>query len=142
MRPKISSLVEVDAKEEQYKFTGTHILGDLYGISNDKLESIDFLEKIVSDGIMKANASCHGIQVKKFNTGGITLIALLSESHVSIHTYPEYNSTFIDAFTCGEHCNPQLIIDTIVEGLKPQKVVINKVRRGKDINDSKKIPLT
>jgi len=116
--------------ENLHEFYGIHILGELYGVSYRKLNSIDFLEKIVTEGIFKANATCHGIQVKKFYPSGVSLLALLSESHVSVHTYPDQRSVFIDAFTCGRNCDPRRLIDVIVCGLKPEKAFIKEIVRG------------
>ena len=81
-------------------------------------------------GIQEANVTCEGMLVKKFVPNGVTIVVFLAEPHVSIHTYPEYQSLFIDAFTCGLLCNPNKIVDTFINELNPTKKVIKYVHRG------------
>lgn len=116
---------------EEFFFEGKHILGELYGIDKNILNNLSLLEEAVRLGIRESNTTSHGTLVKKFEPAGLTLISLLSESHVSIHTYPEYNSLFLDAFTCGNHCNPKKIIDKIIDATNPSKVILNEIIRGK-----------
>lgn len=118
--------------EKEYKFVGTHILGEMYGINKEDLNNIDKLVRILNKGISKSKATCEGLMVKEFQPSGVTVIALLSESHVSIHTYPEICSVFVDAFTCGVHCNPKAIIDELDEKLSPTKICLKTIIRGKD----------
>lgn len=113
-----------------FYFEGIHVLGELYGINEELLNDFNLLEEAVSAGIIEANTTAHGTLVKKFFPTGITLITLLSESHVSLHTYPEYNCMFLDAFTCGQHCNPQKIIDRIIIATNPKKVILKNIERG------------
>ncbi|WP_051355841.1 adenosylmethionine decarboxylase [Acetobacterium malicum] len=115
---------------EEFSFTGTHVFGELYGVSYENLDSIDQLEEILTRGIEESKAKCLGIMTKKFKPNGVTLLALLSESHVSVHTYPEHNALFIDAFTCGTLCDPRVIINTFIQKLHPEKNVISETQRG------------
>ncbi|MNP77385.1 S-adenosylmethionine decarboxylase proenzyme precursor [compost metagenome] len=55
---------------------------------------------------------------------------MLSESHLSIHTYPERGFAAIDCYTCGEMVDPQLAIDYLVSVLKPEKTYAKKLIRG------------
>ena len=56
-----------------------------------------------------------------FMGGGYTWFAILAESHASIHTYPEYNSCFIDLFTCGDTCDHEAFIQILKNYLQPEK---------------------
>lgn len=122
----IKSLVD----EKEYLFAGIHVIGELYGIDGDCLNNIDLLEKTVSYGISASKVTCEGVLIKKFIPNGVTLLALLAESHISIHTYPENEALFFDAFTCGKNVDPQLILDSIVEHLHPKRQNIKKIHRG------------
>lgn len=57
-----------------------------------------------------------------FENGAITCVFLLSESHMSNHTYPEYKSMFVDFFTCGDTCNHEKFHETVLEGIKPKEI--------------------
>ncbi|TET06482.1 hypothetical protein E3J79_01835 [Candidatus Dependentiae bacterium] len=56
---------------------------------------------------------------KKSTSYGSTIICILTESHASIHTYPEYNSCFVDLFTCGKHCSHEPFDTVLQKYLKP-----------------------
>lgn len=114
----------------KHPFIGTHILGEFYGVSFEKLNNIDFLEAVVSESITKSGVVCNGIVVKKFVPNGVTLLALLSESHISLHTYPEYDALFMDVFTCGSKCDPKAIIDVFKKYFNPTKESVKEILRG------------
>lgn len=70
------------------------------------------------------------VQSKQFEPQGATVLVLLSESHLSIHTYPERGFAAIDCYTCGETVDPQIAIDYLVRVLKPEKTYAKKLIRG------------
>lgn len=113
-----------------HRFCGTHILGEFYGVSSALLCDSKFLSKHLRKGIKASGATLCSMQVKEFETGGLTILALLSESHASIHTYPEFSSLFFDAFTCGETCNPHRIVENLIEALQPKNYVFKELKRG------------
>lgn len=115
----------------EYNFKGTHVFGEMYEVPADLLNDLALIEKALLAGIVASGASLCSIQHKEFEGGGLTSLALLSESHASIHTYPEKGALFFDAFTCGDHCFPHKIIDTLAEFLKPGQIEIKTVERGK-----------
>ncbi len=116
--------------KETYDFEGIHILGELYDINREKLNSLDILENTLSLGIKRANLTSHGTLVKKFIPEGITIIALLSESHISFHTYPEHNCLFFDIFTCGYSCKSQEVLNQLIDDLNPKRKNIKEIKRG------------
>jgi S-adenosylmethionine decarboxylase proenzyme len=65
---------------------------------------------------------------KKFEPQGVTILCLLSESHISIHTYPELGNCYVDIFTCGA-ANPKIGCDRIIEQLNPQSYDLKFVGR-------------
>jgi S-adenosylmethionine decarboxylase len=75
-------------------------------------------------------ATVLSVQAKQFEPQGATVLVLLSESHISIHTYPERGFAALDCYTCGETVDPQLAIDFMVSVLKPEKVYAKKLVRG------------
>lgn len=115
---------------EKHAFNGIHILGEMYGISHHALNDAEMLEDALKEGIIASGATLCGIQTKSFEPNGVTILALLSESHASIHTYPEEGALFFDAFTCGEQCNPAKIADALKAALKPTHTDLQRVDRG------------
>ncbi len=95
---------------------GKHYLLNLYGCNFERLNDENYLRDLIENA-----AECSGATVletisKKFNPQGITAICLLSESHISIHTWPERGEAAVDIFTCGQ-CNPKIGCDIIIQQL-------------------------
>ncbi|HEX7056262.1 MAG TPA: adenosylmethionine decarboxylase, partial [Bacilli bacterium] len=77
-----------------------------------------------------SGATVLSVQSKQFEPQGATVLVMLSESHLSIHTYPEKGFAAIDCYTCGETVDPQVAVDCLVSVLKPEKVYAKKLIRG------------
>lgn len=116
----------------QYQFKGKHILAEFYEVEH-MLTDEKQLETVISKCCDEANVTLIGFDFKAFENGGYTLCALLKESHITIHTYPEYNSIFLDVFTCGKS-NTQLIVDRLSELYMPQRKKIQIIERGEHFN--------
>jgi S-adenosylmethionine decarboxylase proenzyme len=106
----------------------------MYGIDLKLLNDSEYLIEHLKKGIEASGATLCSLQVKEFQPRGLTILALLAESHASIHTYPEYASLFFDVFTCGDHCVPLNIAKELAEALKPQHQKFKKIIRG-DLSD-------
>ncbi len=106
-----------------------HVLGEFYGVKAELLNDRNLLEKAMRDGIKASGATLCQIQVEQFEPTGLTILCLLSESHTSIHTYPDKGALFFDAFTCGDTCQPERIADVLNEALEPQKKQIKVILR-------------
>ena len=95
---------------------GKHYLLNLYGCSfvllNDEYYLIDLLE----NAAIASGANVVQIISKKFEPQGVTVLCLLSESHISIHTWPEEGRAAVDVYTCGD-CNPKIGCDIIIQQL-------------------------
>lgn len=127
------------SQETEHIFMGIHVLGEMHGVDFDKLNDKELLESALKEGIELSGASLCGLQTKVFEPCGVTSLALLSESHASIHTYPDFGSLFFDAFTCGVTCEPQKIADRLVEVLKPTSHNLRIVHRGDHVKALKAV---
>jgi S-adenosylmethionine decarboxylase len=121
---------------EEHKFLGFHVIGEMYGVDFKLLNNLDYLEKSLKLGIKASGATLCSMQSKKFEPCGITILGLLSESHASIHTYPDSGSLFFDAFTCGTACDPQKIAQALVDALSPANHTLKVIPRGEVEKDS------
>lgn len=102
-----------------HQFYGRHFIITFKDCDVDAMNNIDGLKAAFLQGIKDAGATCLGTCDYTFDPHGFTMIALLSESHASIHTYPEYGSCFIDVFTCGTNCKNELFEQSIAQYLNP-----------------------
>jgi S-adenosylmethionine decarboxylase len=94
------------------------------------LDDVDFLKEVMLDAAVKSQAQVLSVTHKKFEPNGCTILILVSESHLSIHTYPEEAFAAVDCYTCGEKVDPQVAIDYVIEKLQPKKKHIKKLIRG------------
>ena len=116
-----------------YMFRGIHLIIDYYNVNKDRINNIDFVERSLCDAINLSGYNLIKIVSEKFELHGLSVLALLKESHVSIHTYPENNSMFIDIFTCGER-TPEKISQLLHKLFNPKQVKLTKIVRGNATN--------
>ena len=113
-------------------FTGQHVLAEMEGIDAALLNDESLLRDILTRVLDQAGATVLDVTSKRFEPQGVTVLALLSESHASLHTYPEIGSVFVDVFTCGHRAKPELAVQLIAEALHTPVVHAKTIRRGKD----------
>lgn len=113
-------------------FTGRHVLCELEGVDFRLLDDELYLRQILERSLTEAGATILDMSSRRFDPQGVTVLALLSESHASMHTYPEIGSVFIDVFTCGEQACPEMAVRLLAEALGPTGVSTKTIRRGKD----------
>ena len=116
--------------DSSHTFFGTHILAEIYGVAKEKLDDIELLMGSIKMGVELSGATLCEISFKQFDPQGCSIVALLSESHVSIHTYPEIGSAFVDAFTCGTRCEPKKIIEQLEADLNATHIEAKEIKRG------------
>jgi S-adenosylmethionine decarboxylase len=110
------------------KYAGTHLILELWNGKN--LSSLPKIEKILKDAVSACKATLLKIDLHKFSPyGGISGIAIIQESHISIHTWPEFKYAALDIFVCGK-VNPYDTIPVIKKGFKPEKLQITELKRG------------
>lgn len=84
-----------------------HILFTLKGCPYGLLDDEAHIRNVLANSATLSESTLLGIQSHKFQPQGVTAVALLAESHISIHTWPENGMAVCDVFTCGEHANPR-----------------------------------
>ena len=109
-------------------YAGKHIILDLWGIKmiNNEKE----IEKILKKAVIATNSTLINMQTHRYHPYGFSAIALVAESHISIHTWPEYKYMAIDIFTCGEKTDPYAAVDVFKNAFKPKKIEVMEVKRG------------
>jgi S-adenosylmethionine decarboxylase len=102
------------------KVLGRHIIAELYGVSSDLISREEQVKEIMSKVIEEANIEAVGSLYKQFNPHGVTGIVLISESHISIHTWPEYELVNLDIFTCGDPEQADKAFEAFLKYFKPK----------------------
>lgn len=88
--------------------TGKHCVLELYRADTVKLNDESFIRDSLAEAALAANATLLDIKTHVFNPHGVTGFALLAESHISIHTWPEHGYAAVDVFTCGDTTDPEV----------------------------------
>jgi len=99
---------------------GRHIIAELYGVPEDLISTESTVKKIIEEVVKEAELTCVGSVYKQFNPHGVTGIVLIAESHVSVHTWPEYNLVNLDIFTCGDVRKAEKAFKLFLEKFKPK----------------------
>jgi S-adenosylmethionine decarboxylase proenzyme len=110
--------VEVFSEEPKYDFIGSHFLASYYDCNQEILNNPTALISLFEQGIEGSGAMLLKMADYQFTPQGVTLVALLSESHASIHTYPEIGACFVDFFTCGTSCDHTKFHKVLEKGLE------------------------
>ena len=131
----IASVCLHSQQNEEYLFQGRHFLASYNECDMEALANVEEISKA-----MYAAAEASGATVLKgcehiFSPNGITMVILLSESHASIHTYPEHGSCFVDLFTCGDHCSHEKFDAVLRAYLKPKKIDARLLLRSETIEN-------
>ncbi|MCK4777342.1 MAG: adenosylmethionine decarboxylase [Actinomycetia bacterium] len=110
------------------KNIGRHILVEFWNCKS--LNSEETAREGLKEAVKAAGATLLALEVHKFEPHGITGIAIIAESHISIHTWPEFDYAAIDIFTCGNKVNPDAAVEALKKYYSPEHVQIVEIRRG------------
>ena len=116
-------------KEQKLDHQSKHILIELYRCDFEKLNDESFLRCTLNRAAKLAKATVLNLISNKFEPQGVTAIALLAESHISIHTWPESNYSAVDIFTCGQNMLPELASQYLIEALKAEEHSLRIIQR-------------
>ena len=111
------------------RYLGTHIVADFYNCSTDLFDS-NKIKQIAIDAAEYANMTIEGVIDKFFEPYGLTVLVLLAESHLAIHTYPEHGYCAVDIFTCGDNSLPYKAFKYLEDELNPSDVYFKNLVRG------------
>lgn len=110
------------------RFAGTHLIIDLWNATN--LDDLPRVDRVLRHAADAAGATLLKVDLHSFSpTGGITGVAILAESHISIHTWPERRYAAIDVFMCGD-AKPHKTVSIIRQAFRPESVTLVEHKRG------------
>lgn len=108
---------------------GRHVIIELWGCS-EAINDAEIVKAAMLDAVRAANANLLNIYVHTFSPQGVTGVAVLSESHLSIHTWPEHGYVAADVFTCGETTNPQAAAEVLADRFSAEHSLVHELERG------------
>ncbi len=111
------------------EFAGTHLILDLWGAT--RLGDLAFIDRTMRDAVSVAGATLLHIHLHHFGEGGgVSGVAVLAESHISVHTWPERDFAAFDVFMCGD-AEPLKAIESLKCAFEPMRCEVLEARRGK-----------
>ena len=117
------------SNDQKLSHQSKHLLLELYRCDYEKLNDESFLRCTLNKAAKLAKATVLNLISNKFEPQGVTAIALLAESHISIHTWPESNYSAVDIFTCGQNMLPELASQYLIEALKAEEHFLRVIDR-------------
>ena len=127
--PKKNQVLHSFYNGEKFIHQSKHLLLELYRCDCEKLNDESFLRCTLNKAAKLANATVLNLISNKFEPLGVTAIALLAESHISIHTWPESNYSAVDIFTCGQNMMPELASQYLIESLMAEEHSLRVIKR-------------
>ncbi len=117
-------------EEVKLKALGRHLLIELYNCDRKLLNDVLFIERVLTKSAELAGATIVKTFFHTFNPYGVSGVVVIAESHLTIHTWPEYGYAAVDVFTCGDDVDPYVSYQYLKEKLKAKSAHIMEVKRG------------
>ena len=108
---------------------GKHCILELYECNKNKLNDEAFVRTSLTSSAKLAGAKLINMITHRFVPQGITALALLAESHISIHSWPEHGYAAIDVFTCGLHTDPQRACENFINEFESKRYSLKHLQR-------------
>ncbi len=112
-----------------------HLLVELFECDIESLKNKSLLKKLLNDAAVAANVTIVQSVFHQYSPQGITGIVIIEESHLSIHTWPEYGYASVDFYTCGDGI-PEKALKVIQAGLNAERSETLMIDRGKSLTES------
>ncbi|MCF3935139.1 adenosylmethionine decarboxylase [Acuticoccus sp. M5D2P5] len=110
---------------------GAHLIVDVYG--GDRLDDLEHIETTLKRCVEVAGATLLHVHLHHFDeNGGVSGVAVLAESHISIHSWPEHSYAALDIFMCGD-TQPEACVDVLREAFSPDRIAVSEFLRGRGV---------
>ncbi len=109
---------------------GRHLLVELHGCHPDSLKKVDVVRDILVGAARACGATIVDVAFHEFNPFGVSGVVVIAESHLSIHTWPEYRYAAVDIFTCGEAIKPDRAVAYIASRFRCKGPSVVEMKRG------------
>lgn len=124
----MTELVALQREAAIPKVIGKHVYGELYDCDTKILRNKRVLKNIVIEAAKIGNMTL--LDVKSWKIGdGVSIVAIVLESHIAVHTWPEFSFATVDVYSCGEHTYPEAAFRYIATNLRAKKIIRGYVDR-------------
>lgn len=115
-------------REKTIKVVGTHIYGNLKGCNREKLMDEKYLEEMILTAAKVGNMNVLDIKTWKIGLG-VSVVAIILESHITLHTWPEFGFATVDVYSCGKHTDAKAAFDFIAKELEAEEIIYGEADR-------------
>ena len=114
---------------------GHHYIVEASGCDPEIIGKVEQVEQILVRAAEAAKVQVWSISFHRFNPGGVSGVIVISESHLSVHTWPELRYVALDIFTCGQEARPEAAVESALQDFGATNVHITEVTRGLEEGD-------
>ena len=119
---------------------GRHLLIELFDCDSDAINNLEAVKGALVEAARRAHATIVDVVFHEFNPFGISGVVVIAESHLAIHTWPEYRYAAVDIFSCGEILRPEVAANYLVEQFGAERTSVVEMQRGMFLNVTNPLP--
>ena len=112
------------------KILGRHLIAEYADCTGGRLDDLEFIERSLLEAVRLSGATIVNSVFHRYAPQGVSGVVVIAESHMSIHTWPEYNYAAVDFFTCGQSVDPYLANEYLRKALESAKASVTEMPRG------------
>ena len=109
---------------------GRHLLLELFDCDSDAINNVEAVKGALIEAAKRAQATIVDVVFHEFNPFGVSGVVVIAESHLSIHTWPEYRYAAVDIFSCGDTLQPEVAANYLVETFGAERTSVVELQRG------------
>lgn len=109
---------------------GRHVLAEVYGCDFEALNDVQNVQETMINAALEAGAEVREFVFHRFSPQGVSGVVVISESHLTIHTWPEFGYAAVDVFTCGDRVDPWQACNYLSEHFHAEHVEARETERG------------
>ncbi|ACV59220.1 MULTISPECIES: adenosylmethionine decarboxylase [Alicyclobacillus] len=109
---------------------GRHVIAELWECDPERLNDVHGIERAMVTAALEAGAEVREVAFHKFAPQGVSGVVIISESHLTIHSFPEHGYASIDVYTCGDRIDPNVACDYITKYLGAKRLEAIELPRG------------
>lgn len=119
---------------------GRHLLLELFDCDSDAINNLEAVKGALVEAAKRAHATIVDVVFHEFNPFGVSGVVVIAESHLSIHTWPEYRYAAVDIFSCGDILKPEVAANYLVEHFGAERTSVVEMQRGMFLQSA--VPVT